>query len=219
MNLKHIIVRIFKLLSSFKVLAFFVIVLQIGILYILVNPAALLGSFSSSQIVAKVSQLTDLPSEIPTVGSIGDNKFLPDIQALKDHSEIENAVYKDALNGDYVIVYSNKMIIFRDSENRIVYEGDTPTHILEVKQQENYKELISTAKESGIISFENMETPLLRTVITEADELKNSKSEVFKDIKTGDIVAVFLSEGKTVIYRPVDGRIVNYGNLVIETEK
>ena len=69
----------------------------------------------ADKLVAKVSKLIDLPTdEKPTVATI------TDISKLADQ-----AFFKNAKNGDKVIIYTNakKAILYRESENKILEVG------------------------------------------------------------------------------------------------
>lgn len=209
--------NIFKKLTSIKILALMIIIFQIIILYLLINPINLLNQLNAVQVINKVSDLTLVPAgEIPSaIGTIGDNSLLPDVETLKKENDIQAQVYKDAKNGDYVIVYSNKMIIFRESENRIIYEGQTPVQILNNNQQTIVSNLIKKVKDSGIIANTNEEAPQLRIITTEIEDLKRSNPEFYGEVKENDIQAIFARENKIIIYRPDTDTIVKYGDLSI----
>lgn len=66
-------------------------------------------------IITKASKLIVLPSdEIPTIATV------TDVSAVK-----EQAFFKNAQNGDRVLIYQNagKAILFRESENKIIEVG------------------------------------------------------------------------------------------------
>lgn len=63
------------------------------------------------EIVAALEKLTILPDETPTILTIND------VEKLKAESP---ATYIDAKNGDKVLIYSDKLLIYRKSENKII---------------------------------------------------------------------------------------------------
>jgi hypothetical protein len=208
---------IFKFLTSIKFLAFLIVVFQIAILYILLNPINILNQLNAVQVVNKISKLTVVPAgEIPSaIGTVGDNTLLPNAETLRKDNQIQAQVYKDAKDGDYVVVYSNKMIIFRDSENRIIYEGSTPAQILNTNQENLVKALIAKVKDVGIIASDSDESPQLRIITTELADLKKSNPDFYADAKENDIVAIFAKSNKIVIYRSEGDAVVKYGDMSI----
>lgn len=207
----------FKKFSLIKFLSIVIVVLQLVILFLLINPVNLLRQLNSENILNKVSSLTTIPSgEIPiSIGRIGNNSFLPDINTLKNENEIQSQVYKDARNDDYVIVFSNKMVIYRDSENRVIYEGLTPLQVLNANQQTIVNNLLMKVKDSGIISSDNYEIPQLRVLTSEIQDLKKSNPEFYSDVKENDLQAIFAKENKIILYRPLTEEIIKYGDISI----
>ena len=217
-SLKNIISRdTLRFLSSVKFLMVLIIIIQVVILYFLVNPLNVLTQLNSVQIVNKISKLTVVPGgEIPTaIGTVGDNTLLPSAETLRKDNEIQAQVYKDAKDGDYVVVYSNKMIIFRDLENRIIYEGPTPAQILSQNQEDLLNNLIAKVKEGGIISSDNQESPQLRVITTELEDLKTSNPDFYSEAKENDVVATFTKANKIVLYRAEGNTIIRYGEIAI----
>lgn len=68
---------------------------------------------SGDNVTTKLGEMMVLPSAQPTIATI------VDIEKLKQQSEI----FKTAKNGDTVIVYPDRVIIFDTSSNRIVNMG------------------------------------------------------------------------------------------------
>lgn len=69
----------------------------------------------ANALIAKVSKLMVLPSdESPTIATV------TDVSAIKDQ-----AFFKNAQNGDKVLIYQNagKAILFRENENKIIEVG------------------------------------------------------------------------------------------------
>jgi hypothetical protein len=66
---------------------------------------------SDAEIIRYLAKSIELPSETPTIAEIVDS------QALKNQDPIR---YQNVKNGDKVIIYSNRGIIFRPSTGRII---------------------------------------------------------------------------------------------------
>jgi len=62
-------------------------------------------------LVEKVARLTVIPEGDPTIATV------EDIETLETESP---SIYKDAQNGDIVLIYSEKMYIYRESEDKII---------------------------------------------------------------------------------------------------
>ena len=65
----------------------------------------------SQAIIDAVSKLITVPSDKPTVATI------TDVAKLKQSNA---AFYKDAVNGDVLLIYSTEAIVYRKSENKII---------------------------------------------------------------------------------------------------
>ncbi len=196
--------KILEVITSLKFLAFLIVVLQIIIIAILINPINLASQLNAVQIINKVSKLTVVPpSEVPVFGAIGDNKVLPDVETLKKDNAVQAQVYKDAKNGDYVLGYTTKMIIYRDSENKIIYDGDSPGVIAQKSNQTLLNSVIAKAKSSGIVSQDSTETPSI-TVMTNVDDLKKANPDF--------VLALFQDSKKILIYRADTDSIIKYSD-------
>lgn len=204
---------VLEFVKSMKFLAAMVIVLQLVIIFLLVNPINLLNQLNAVQVINKVSSLVVVPpNEVPQViAQVGDKKNLPTADELREENAIQAAVYKDAQDGDYVLLYSNKMIVYREKENRVIYEGDTPAAILQKTQQDILTKVTTKAKDAGIISSSSDEVPQLST-ITDVANLQKENPSFYSNAANDDVIALFQSAGKIVIYRPDTDTIVNSGS-------
>lgn len=203
--------KLLKIVSSTKFLVAAIIVVQILILIVFLNPVGLLNQFSANQLINKISTLTSIPNETPlAMGQLGVNSF-PSAEQLKEQDLESAQVYKDALDQDYLVIYSTKMIIFRESENRIIYEGPTPNQIFLENQKDIAEKLIAKAKEQGIISQDSAEAPYLKQITTDLEDLKDVNSAFYNNAAVSDVIAIFVIENKLILYRPSNDSIV--GNL------
>ena len=67
----------------------------------------------TDELVAKVGKLIALPEGQPTIATVADSAALAKQQVF----------FKDAANGDKVLLYQDKAIIYRPGENRIINVG------------------------------------------------------------------------------------------------
>lgn len=203
--------KLLKIVSSTKFLVAAIIVVQILILIVFLNPVGLLNQFSANQLINKIGTLTSIPNETPlAMGQLGVNSF-PSSEQLKEQDLESAQVYKDALDQDYLVIYSTKMIIFRESENRIIYEGPTPNQIFLENQKDIAEKLIAKAKEQGIISQDSAEAPYLKQITTDLEDLKDVNSAFYNNAAVSDVIAILVIENKLILYRPSNDSIV--GNL------
>lgn len=187
---------------------------QLVILFLFINPINLYQQLDVVQVLNNVSNLTSVPpTEIPVVARIGDNKPLQDIDTIRKQNEINAQVYKEAQNGDYVLGYStNKMIIYRRSENKVLYNGDNPQQILIQTQQTIRTNLIAKTKEANLIADDSQESPELAVVVN-PENLRTVNASFYANAQQNDIVATFGQSAILVLYRPSSNSIINSGKF------
>lgn len=211
--------KIISTMKSMKFFVFLVVVLQLVIIFILVNPINLLNQLSAVQIINKVSSKVVVPpNEVPQViAQVGDLKNLPDADALKKENAIQAEIYKDAQNGDYVLLYSSKMIIYRSAEDKVIYEGDTPASVLKKTQEGLVTKVVSKAKDLGLISASSEENPQL-SIISDVAALKNENPVFYTNAANNDVIALFQQSGKILLYRPDTDTVINSGTFNVSIQ-
>jgi hypothetical protein len=204
-----------------KITSFFIfviLVMQGLFLYFLINPINVANQLNSVQKINKIETLaaTPLPiNELPQRGVIGDKVSLADIATIKATNQIDAEVYKNAADGDYVFGYSNagRLIIFRPSEDKIIYDGDSSTKKLQVGQQTLVASVVKSAIGAGLIPADYKQAPQI-SVVTSPDDLKKG-NDFYKDAVKDDLVATFTTPNLVVIYRPSTQQIVKSGQFQI----
>jgi hypothetical protein len=149
-------------------------------------------------ILKKVAELTEIdPSEQALIVTI------KDLEALKNSNPLNDLVYKNAKNGDKVIGFADRMIIYNEDEHRIIYEGKSPVQIQQDQYLEKLKPILeSVAKHTDINqSF----VPRLLTV-TDPESLQEQQPEIYEDAQAGDQVLVY--NDRVIIYRPSTDEII-----------
>ncbi len=161
---------------------------------------------NNSEIVDKVAKLITLdPTQTPQVGTIND------VDTLKQNNVVLAQVYKDAQNGDYLLAYTDKYIIFRDSENKIIYNGDSPSKIISDTQKKVTDKIALLVKSAKILTVDDTEDPQLSPVTD--DILQNAaSSDFYKDVKKDDVIGLFSKNHIIVIYRPSSDNLVSMGS-------
>ncbi|MFS8130817.1 MAG: hypothetical protein ACMG57_02445 [Candidatus Dojkabacteria bacterium] len=202
-----------KIIPSAKLSMFLIFVFQVILLILIVNPPNLLNQLNVVNIINDASKQANLPpTEVPVVGVIGDNKLLPSIDDIKKQNQFAADVYKDAQNGDYVLAYSSKMVIYRAGEKKVIYEGDTPATQQTKLQQAASDAVVSKAKEAGLIAQDSTETPGL-SVVVDADKVKANNPVFYASAQKDDIIGTFSDSKLIVIYRPATKSIINSGKF------
>jgi len=188
------------------VLLLAVVVLQVIIVILMLNPGLIISNNNQS-ILDEVAQLTDInTSQTSTIAEVAD------ADQLRDENAIQAQVYKDAQNGDYVIGFEDKMVIYRRSENKIIYEGQSPGQILRTTQQDLINTISELVVEKGLIASDSEEVPQVN-VVAEVDAFKAQSAEFYVNLAVGDVIAVYNDAGVIVVYRPETGVIINSGRF------
>lgn len=197
----------FNQILNNRALLIVIIVLQIIIIVLLfVNPIYLIQEYRNQQIIEQVAAKTDIDSsETPLVAEI------TDIASLKAANDIQAQVYKDAQNGDYVLGYTNKMIIFRPSTQAIIYEGDNPNDLLTKAQEKVIEDIIRVAKEQNLLPAESTETPQI-SIVTDTRALQQSNPEFYKVARNNDLIALFPAHQLIILYNQETSSIINSGS-------
>ena len=205
---KHI--PLLKLGISLSLLV--IIALQLTIIYLVFRPINILGQLDSVKIINEATKEAQAPvNELPQVGVIGDKKVLASLDEIKKGNAIDAEIYKDAKDGDYVLGYTSKIIIYRPSEKRVVYNGDTPQQKLAKSQEALVNLVIKSAQNAKLIPADYKLQPQI-SVVNDAENLKK-QSDIYADVMKDDLVGIFSNPNLIVIYRPSTASIVKSGNL------
>jgi hypothetical protein len=201
-----------------NILVVAILVMQLVFLYFLVRPINVIEQLTSVQKINKITTLTQAPlpiTEVPQIGIVGDQKTLADADTIRKTNAIDAEVYKDAQNGDYVLGYSNagRLVIFRPSDEKIIYDGQSSTAKLQVGQQTLITSVLKKTVEAGLIPADYKLVPQV-SVVTSPEDLKKG-NEFYKDVLKDDLVASFTNPNLVVIFRPSTQQIVKSGQFQI----
>jgi hypothetical protein len=203
-----------------KITSFFIfviLVMQGLFLYFLINPINVATQLNSVQKINKITTLTEKPlpiTELPQIGVVGDQKTLADIAEIKKANEIDAKVYANAANGDYVLGYTNgRLVIYRPSDDKIVYDGESSKQQLQAGQQVLVASVLKSSVSAGLIPADYKQTPQI-SVVTSPEDLKKG-NEFYKDTVKDDLVVTFTNPNLVVIYRPSTQQIVKSGQFQI----
>lgn len=198
-----------------------ILVMQLVFLYLVINPVNVFTQLNSVSIINEISKLAQLPpNELPQIGIVGDKKNLADIEDVKKANIIDGEIYKDAANGDYVVGYSTRMVIYRPNEKKIIYDGQSPQQKLTATQQQN------STQQQAIISAvikKTMEAKLIPdtynaipnvSVVTSPEDIKKT-NDFYKDVQKDDLIATYTNPNLVVVYRPSANAIVKNGQIQV----
>lgn len=150
------------------------------------------------QILQKVAKLT----------KVGENEqalilTIEDVEAVKKSDPLNAQVYKNAKNKDRIIRFADRMIIFNEAENKIVYEGKTPLQLQQEKYLGELQEVITEVSKLATIDLKIR--PQMLTVVDPA-ELKKQDAQTYKDVLKDDKILVYTD--RMIIYRPSTKKII-----------
>jgi hypothetical protein len=194
--------------SCISILLLVMVILQAVTLFYLIRPAAqpVYQSLSPEQektmevnnaLLTKVSELTTLPNTQPVIAEV------LDIDILMQEHPINADVYKDAANGDKVIAYEDKLIIYREDDNTIVYEGKNPNQIMQEQYIEELKEVLGQV--GALTALDTKVVPQLST-IADIDVLREGNPELFASAENEDKILAY--KERLIIYRPSTNQII-----------
>jgi hypothetical protein len=201
----------FKSTNPLTILALFILLLQIIIIYFIIRPVNLYSQLNSVKTINQISKQLDLPpTELPQIGRINDKKSLTDIDTLQKNNSIDAEIYKKAQNGDYVLGYTSRLIIYRPTDKTVIYDGDTPQQLLTKSQNQLISQVQKKALEDNLITSQT--TAPQSSVVTEPDLVRKG-NDFYKEVEKGDIVANFSNPDLLVIYRPSTDKIIKHGKV------
>lgn len=197
--------NILRKLASNRTLLVVIAVLQIIMIILILNPAAIIRNFQNQQLINEVASKTTInTAENPVIATV------TNAQRVRDENAANEQVYKDAQNGDYVLGYSDKMIIYRQSTGTIIYEGANPSTLITNAQQKLIEDITTKAKELGLVEDESEEIPQI-SLITDVKSLQTANPEFYSLARNNDIVALFAQSQLIVLYNQETATIVNSG--------
>ena len=190
-----------------KLLLLLIIVLLVGLCYLNLYPPTLAEQRKVQAMVKKISVMTDVSAkEYPQFAVVTD----PD--ALRKQGQLMESIYKDAQKDDYVFGFSNMLVIYREKENKIVYQGPSPQQLALSQQQEVLNKLTTKLKQSGIIASDSQEVPQL-SIISDLAALKNADQSMYAGAQVGDITALYPQAQLFVLYRPSSDTVLKSGKV------
>lgn len=171
--------------------------------YQVLSPAQEKTAKENNALLTEVSALTTLPSTEPAIAEV------LDVELLKNEHQINAEVYKDAQDGDKVIGYEDRLIIYRPSEKKIVYDGKNPNQILSEQYAAALKDTL--AKVSALTTLDAKAVPQLST-IGDVTQLQTQNPTVFANAQNGD--SLLLYENRFIIYRPSSNQLIYDADVV-----
>ncbi|MCS7317780.1 MAG: hypothetical protein NZZ41_05685 [Candidatus Dojkabacteria bacterium] len=179
-------------------------------------------------VLNNLSKITNIPpATLPNqVNIIGDG-ILPKIDDLRKIGPIQEEVFKNAQDGDYVLVYAgangapDRMIIYRESTNTIIYDGKTVATLDQENRTALLNRVIEAAKKSNLIPSDYSDLPIAQVVADSVKFKQENDLAFFRDVQNGDIIATFKpSNGQSLIliYRPATNTITKIGYQTITSK-
>lgn len=205
-----------SLFSTPSLIAFIFILNLVSLGFIIKNEIAINNNPETkyARIIAKVSK-----QQLINPGTQVYVEELRTVDTLKNENEIQKEIYKDAQNGDYaVLIPENKLIIYRESEDKIIYNDVTPNAKVQGLQTEQVKTIRSVAINANLIQSDSTTIPQL-SLVQQPDTVKQQDQEFYRDVQAGDIIAYFGTENIIFIYRPSTQSILNSGSTRLQISR
>lgn len=159
---------------------------------------------NNQKIFDEVKEQVDISdSETPIISKI------PDAAALRDTNAVMGEVYKNAEDGDYFVALSDKIIIYRNGDDEVIYNGPSPAQIIEERKRALISTIKNLAQEQNI-PLDLEEVPELLAA-SDPEELKALDATFYAEVQSNDIIAVFTKSERIIIYRPSTAQIINQG--------
>lgn len=201
-----------------KVVIALVVILQVGIFGMLAYGMFYRQPSLGDEILTEVREVAGVSDSLVPLDIVElDDTLLED---LKGQNDIQDEVYKDAQSGDYVVIFNDRMIIYRRDSRTVVYEGDSPAQIAQNNQLAVVNAIIEKAKDQRIIDSSSEETPQVSQV-TDPQKLIEQNADFYARAEEGDLIAVFPQSKKIILYNPNNQSIYKTGNVdtVITSEE
>ncbi len=211
------ILSVLRRLFSLNTLVSIVLILQLIFLYFLLNPINVFNQLNSVNIINKISANKEIAlpvTELPQIGVIGDGVKLKDIESIKKENQVDGEIYKNAANGDYVLGYSSKLVVYRPSNDTIIYNGPTPQMKLQETQGAILGLVVKKAKDAKLIPAEYNTAPQV-SIVTSADEMRKVNADFYALVAKDDLVASFNNPSVVMIYRPSEDKIIKSGTIQV----
>jgi len=182
-------------LPSVSILVALMIILQAVAIVLTINPPYMQQANLTKQVIDEVAAKTKVnPFETPVMSVVAD------ADNLKKANEIQGQVYANAQNGDYVLGYTDKMVIYRRPSGEIVYEGDSPGTILNKNQENLTNAVLGAATTRGLIGEGEQLTPQM-SVVTDVELLQKQDPTFYKSAQKGDVIAIFPTKQLILLLR------------------
>lgn len=198
------------------------VILQGATLYFLMNPKAqaVYQGLSPEQIevqaenvalLNELKELTTLPNANPVIAEV------LDLEVLKNEHPVNAQVYASAMNGDKVIAYEDRLIIYREDGKTIVYDGKNPTQLAQEQYMAELEAVLT--KLSSLTEINPQAIPQMST-IGDVDKLKAGDPNVFANAANGDTILVYTD--RIIIFRADANKIIlnaaiQEGKIILDT--
>ncbi|MBW7953243.1 hypothetical protein H3C67_00440 [Candidatus Dojkabacteria bacterium] len=177
-----------------------IIILLVINIVLTINPPYLAQKNLTQQVTEEVAALVQVnPFENPVVSVVAD------AESLRKANSIQAEVYANANNGDYVLGFSDKMVIYRRETGEIIYQGESPGVLLNKNQQALRDSVVNAAVSAGLISQNTDANPQM-SVVTDPTVLQKQDPEFYAKAKAGDIIAIFAEQQLILLVRTSAGQ-------------
>lgn len=189
------------------VLLVLVVVTQMYIIFRAINPLNDIAVATERRLVEKIAKDAGVSTgEFQFMAELGKGQGFEDVDKLKKLSKYNEEVYKDAKVGDRAVAFANKMVLYRPSNNKIIYQGETPAQKQLKDQQAALEKIVNKIKEAGYLAASSTEVPQVATV-NNIEQLQDNA--LYTGAENGDFVLIFNNAGVVAVYSTKGDKIIN----------
>ncbi|MEI6327395.1 MAG: hypothetical protein WCO78_04755 [Candidatus Roizmanbacteria bacterium] len=184
-----------------------VIVSQMYIIFRAMNPLNDIAVATERNLIEKISKDAGVTAgEFQFMAELGKGKGFEDVAKLQKLSRYNEEVYKDAKVGDRAVAFASKMVLYRPSSAKIIYQGETPGQKQLKDQQAVLTKVVEKVKAAGYLAASSTEVPQIATV-NNIDQLKGNA--LYAGAENGDLVLIFNNAGVVVTYSAKGDKVIN----------
>jgi hypothetical protein len=152
--------------------------------------------------------------EVGLVYSIGKDMYYGTIEDIKNQSADAAALFKEALDGDYVVEYKDSIIIYRKSTEKIIFDTNSDGRSTQEIRNSYATSITDIAKQNKVVEQTYTGIPTITHISDVQTMIKYNA--FFRDAIDGDILATFDDLNLVMIYRSYNRAIINKAKIEVK---
>lgn len=207
---KQLVRNVIDKVKNFKHTTALIVVLQVVIIALLAYGIFVPRQTLGAKLVDEVAEVAGINTSNFPIEIIEIDQQL--LEQLKNGNSIQEEVYSDAQVGDFILVYTDRMIIYRRDGKELIYDGLSPSQLAQTEEATVIQTIVSLAKQQGIIPSESESVPQA-SVVKDPAAFKEQNPTFYADLQQGHVIAIFPNEQVVVLYNPSTTTIYKRGTV------